>query len=141
MSLETKAPRLGQLVDKWRLSQGWHPMTDEEQDATVAVWIEALDAARVEPWAYSEIYLAALQVRGSAMANGQVPQAFGPELFISLWPSIRDKREREAVEGGRQLPEVAMSACPLCLGSGWQSKRVDGQDYSRRCPNGCKVPV
>ena len=114
-------------------------MSDDDHNATIAVWMEAFDAARVEPNAYHELYLSAIQVRGSAIANGQTPPPFAPELFISLWPALKAKRERQDVESGRLLAEVAESQCPRCQGSGWEvADRGDGYMGARRCPNGCR---
>jgi len=138
VSLEVKVDQLSAVLDKWRLSQGWQPMADDDHDAMIAVWMEAFDVAGVAPDAYHELYLDALRVRGTALANGQNPPAFAPELFISLWPALRDRRERAAVESGRQLPPVAMSACPLCNGSGWEPVEREGYRGVRRCSNGCK---
>jgi hypothetical protein len=139
ISREIKAEALGKVIDKWRMSQGWQPLTDNDLHATIAVWMEAFDAARVEPNAYHELYLSAIQVRGSAIANGQTPPPFAPELFISLWPALKAKRERQDVESGRMLAEVAESQCPLCVGSGFEvAQRPDGYMAARKCPNGCR---
>lgn len=132
---EAKAERIGTMLDKWRVSQGYRPLEDEDQNLTVELYMETFDANEVDPDAYDQLRLEAIKWQGFELRNCRQPPDFTPQLLIALWPALKTRREQEVGDRGRQLPAVSMSDCPLCFGCGWEIVPERG---ARRCSNGCR---
>ena len=111
-----KAKLLGNVLAKWRRSQGWQPLAIDDQVATVAVWMEILDAAGVPADAYEDLYIQAVRRQAEKGADDAFVPTFSPELFLQVWPEMRNERRRKFFA---QIPQTEKVNCEKCDGRSW----------------------
>ncbi len=126
---------MGDVLDRWRLNNGWNPLDDKTQLAAIASYIHELDREGVPYEHYSELYSRAIRSRIAALNAGrQVPQ-FGVELMLAEWTGpygLQSELHNRRVEQGRTLTGFAQSQCPKCFGTGTEiDTREDGTTVAK----------
>lgn len=119
-----KAKLLGNVLAKFRMALGWQPISEADQLAMVAVWMEVLDTMYIPADAYNELYLEAMAWRADSYNSGESMPTFGADLFLSLWPKMRSTRAREFLQSLPLMPrdETVHSSwqdCAYCRWKGW----------------------
>lgn len=110
------AELLGNVIDRWRISQGWSPMANDDHDRVLCVWFEILSHAGVPPRAYASCYNSAMARRAELKAQGRELQHLTADDLVVEWLKIRGRPEDSG--GVRLLPEHAGGACQRCFGTG-----------------------
>ncbi len=120
-----KQNALGDVLDRWRLNQGWNPWDDDTQMMAIKSWVHVLDREDIPASAYNELYERALETRAHALRTGKTLPNFGAELLLAEWIGEnglrRELRQRE-IDSGRTLPSNAQSRCGRCFGTGMEHK-------------------
>lgn len=119
-----KAKLLGNVLAKFRMALGWQPISEADQLAMVAVWMEVLDTQDIPADAYNELYMAAMARRADAINDGEHIPAFGADLFLSLWPKLRSTRARAFIQSLPLMPRDPNAHsidqnCAYCHWTGW----------------------
>lgn len=135
-----KAQAIGDVLDRWRLNNGWNPWDDDSHDAASLSFVHSLDLEGVPPQHYNELYERSLRSRVAAMQNGKQLPTFGVELMIAEWlgpHGLKAALRQREIESGRVLTGNAESQCPKCFGTGVEQFRdAAGQVIGAR--PGCK---
>lgn len=76
---------MGEVLDRWRINQGWNPYDPKTQDLAIQSWVAILDKENVPPDAYAELYEWALSTRALAIQSGKQLPNFGVELLLAGW--------------------------------------------------------
>lgn len=133
-----KAKLLGNVLAKFRMALGWQPISEKDQLAMVAVWMEILDTVHIPADAYGELYLEAMRWRADAMDAGERVPSFGADLFLSLWPKIRSQRTKGFLDSLPTLPPNEYGdtymLCGYCHWKGWV---LDPKLGAIRCAHLC----
>ena len=115
-----KQNALGDVLDRWRLNQGWNPWDHETQMMAIASWVSVLDREDIPASAYNELYERALETRAHALKTGKQLPNFGAELLLAEWIGEggfrRELRQRE-IDSGRSLTSNVQSRCQRCFGT------------------------
>lgn len=132
-----KAKALGDVLDAWRISQGWKPFDQKTQDKTIEIWCLLLDAEHVPHEYYAELFKRAMNFRAKELLKGREIPAFCVELLLAMWEPMRNevirKRIQERIGSRRILPEYAESQCPDCYGTGTQVVKGKGAKLCATC--------
>jgi len=126
-ALERAAETLGQILDRYRISKGWQPLSDDDHDLMVAAWLEVLSVAGVPVEQFDACYRAARQTQIEARAKGGDAGPLGADDLAAEWIKIRqfnDEMSREEMKH-RQLAAVNPRHCLRCYGTG-KEELVDG---------------
>jgi hypothetical protein len=105
-----KRRAMGEVIDRWRLNQGYNPYDNAAQELAIQSWCASLDAEGVPHTAYAELYQRAVTTRAMAIQSGKSLPNFGVELLLAGWigeHGLRNElRQREydaRVKAGRTL--------------------------------------
>lgn len=114
---------MGEVLDRWRLNQGYNPYDNTTQDLAIQSWVHLMDREGVPASCYGELYERAIVSRAATVASGkQLPQ-FGAELLLAEWTGpngLQRELNDRAIRQGRTLTANAPAACAKCNGSGWR---------------------
>lgn len=116
------------LLNRHRVSRGWHPLRATEAEVQANVWIDELDRANVPVAAYEPLYHRASGARASAISRGEDPPDFSAALLVGLWGGPNGLAAERAEQSGARL-----IACGSCGGSGWVRETVEGYPGVRKC--------
>lgn len=114
---------MGQVLDRWRLNQGWNPWDNDTQMAAIKSYVYTLDAEQVPLTAYMELYERSLRSRVTAMQHGKQLPNFGVELMLAEWlgpHGLKKELQQREIDAGRTLTGYAESRCPKCDGTGME---------------------
>lgn len=114
---------MGQVLDRWRLNQGWNPWDNDTQSAAIKSYVYTLDAEKVPLTAYMELYERSLRSRVAALQSGKQLPNFGVELMLAEWlgpHGLRNELKTREIDAGRTLTSNAESICPKCDGTGME---------------------
>jgi hypothetical protein len=109
---------LGQILDRYRTSQNWQPLPDDDHNQMVAAWLEVLEVSGVPVEHYDSCYRAARQTQIELKAKGESVGPLGAEDLAVEWVKLRElhaEMQREEMRH-RALTESAAAACQRCLG-------------------------
>lgn len=115
---------MGDVLDRWRLNQGWNVYDDDTQMMAIASWVHLLDREDVPAMAYGELYERALLTRARNLAAGGEARAFGAEYLVAEWvgeSGLRSEWQTLAIHRGRSLTAVTAAGCEHCRGMGFRS--------------------
>lgn len=130
---------MGEVLDRWRLNQGYNPYDNATQDLAIQSWVRLLDREGVPESAYGELYERAIVSRaGMVSAGKQLPQ-FGAELLLAEWGGphgLRQELHDKQVKSGRTLTANAAGACGKCKGSGWMPMGEGRNAPVAKCDHG-----
>ena len=130
---------MGDVLDRWRLNQGWNPWDNDTQMAAIASYVHTLDREGVPASAYGELYERVLSARAAAIHSGKQLPNFGAELMLASWPSLRAEIEQRRIDSGRILPDTAASQCNRCNGTGLENVYdIDGRILGVRAGRTCE---
>ena len=125
MPNQNQAKKIGDIIARWRLSNGWQLLNADDQTITVAGWFQVLELQGVPEEAYDACYQSAIITRGIKRAQGQdVPFTLSAEAVASEWPRLKEKAEK-ANPGPRMLVANNLGTCQRCFGTG-QEQMPDG---------------
>ena len=115
-----KGRLLGSIIAKFRLSNGWQPLPQDDQLAMTAVWLEVLDISGVPAEQYEACYAAAVQARAERKANGEQLSHLTADELAAEWLKIKRMNDELRVEEmkHRALAEVNPGSCLRCFGTG-----------------------
>jgi hypothetical protein len=136
--LSTKtAEILSNILDKTRLAKGWNPYDDASQNLAIQTWFEILEAAKIEPQSYNELYRRACLFRAEKIADGGNAPEISAELLVAFWKPLQTEIRQNRILSGKFLGTNAASVCQYCFGSGWRQIQ-DGGFYktTARCDHG-----
>lgn len=112
-----KQMAMGDVLDRWRLNQGFNPYDDATQEAAIVSWVRVLDRDGIPANAYHELYERALKTRAMAIQDGRDLPRMGAELLLAGWIGNhglnRERRNRPGVDL-LEMPKTAPS-CMACL--------------------------
>ena len=114
--LSDRAEKLGTVIAKYRMSQGWNPLQPDDQMAMVGVWLELLDADGVPPERYDDCYKAEMSRRGLLKAGGKDVSPMTADDLCARWREVRQMHVE--IDKSRLLTENASAACQRCFGTG-----------------------
>jgi hypothetical protein len=118
---------MGQILDRYRTSQGWQPLPDADHAQMVAAWLEVLHVAGVPAEQFDACYRAAIQTRLERRARGEELGPLSANDLATEW--VRVRAMHAELNKTRLLPENAVHACQACFGTGF-----------RRMPDGSVRP-
>lgn len=121
-----KQRAMGDVLDRWRLNNGWNPLDNKTQMASIASYVYELDAENVPSECYGELYSRALRSRVAAIQAGKQMPTFGVELLIAEWNGpngLRVEMKEREIARGRTLTGQATSQCTKCFGTGVENLR------------------
>jgi hypothetical protein len=119
-----KQQSMGDILDRWRLNQGWNVYDNDTQMMAISSWVHLLDREDVPASAYGELYERAMRTRAAMIANGKQPQTFGAEYLLAEWigeAGLRKEWLALEIHRGRSLSAANASTCEFCGGSGFRS--------------------
>lgn len=125
---------MGDVLDRWRLNQGFNPYDEPTQLAAIASWVHVLDRDGVPANAYCELYERALRTRAMAIQNGRDIPRMGVELMIAGWLGenglMRERQKgtnkyRDLLNEPRYEPK-----CDRCMDTG---KIMKGAFFGEKC--------
>lgn len=120
-----------ELINRHRISRGWHALTAADAEVHANVWIDVLDNAQVPVTAYHRLYQRATDARTNSMRRGEEPPDFSAELLVTVWEGPNGVRAEmaEALAHNRKL------SCPYCHGTGMRPYTPPDGKYPgvRRC--------
>lgn len=111
---------MGDVLDRWRLNQGFNPYDDATQDLAIQSWVHILDREQVPAECYNELFERSLKTRAIAIHSGRDLPRMGAELLLAHWlgeNGLMKQKRTEATENAR-LPEHRVKVCPDCLDTG-----------------------
>lgn len=111
---------MGDVLDRWRLNQGWNPWDNTTQEMAIASWCHSLDREQIPFTAYAELYERVLRRRATAISSGRDVPKFGVELLIAEWDGeygLRNELKRREIDARRTLTGQAKSQCIRCFGT------------------------
>lgn len=76
---------MGDVIDRWRINQGWSPLDQASQQLAIMSWVATLDKHSVPHEAYTELYERAITSRAIAMQGGKTVPQFGVEALLAGW--------------------------------------------------------
>lgn len=112
------AATLGQILDRYRISKGWQPLSDDDHDQMIAAWLEVLSVTGVPVEYYDACYKAARQTQIERQAAGESVGPLGADELAAEWLKIKkfnDEMNRQSV---KMLAEVNPRHCLRCYGTG-----------------------
>jgi hypothetical protein len=116
---------MGDVLDRWRLNNGWTVLDNKTQMATISTFVHELDADDVPHTLYGELYSRVLKTRVATLNDGkQVSLTFGVELMLAEWNGpngLRAELRQREIDTGRTLTGQATSQCTKCFGTGIQT--------------------
>lgn len=118
-----KQRAMGEVLDRWRLNNGWNPLDDKTQMASIAAFVHELDTEKVPHQHYGELYSRALRSRIAAVQNGKQLPNFGVELMLAEWlgpHGLKKELQQREIDAGRTLTSNAASVCLKCDGTGME---------------------
>jgi len=120
--LPEKKRAIGEILDRWRLNEGWLPRDAASQDFEIQSYIASLDRARVPFDAYNELFERSLVTRAIAIQQGRTLPIFGVELLLAHWLGENGlaKERQIRLNGDRQLNPTCDQVCSRCLDTGRQ---------------------
>lgn len=116
------------VLNRYRVSRGWHPLKAAEAEVQANVWMDELDRAGVPAEAYEALYRRAGEALSSALSRGEEPPDFTAHLLVGLW---RGPNGLAAQLADRDEPRLIV--CGSCGGSGWVRATVDGYPGVKKC--------
>lgn len=106
------------MLDKWRLSQGWQPLSETDHDLTIAAWFEVLSDNGVPVEHYGDCYKSAMRRRVELKAEGRDVMPLSADDLVVEWRSLKDRIEPREVNGRKLLAENNAGTCQRCFGTG-----------------------
>lgn len=113
-----EAAELGQLIDRYRLSQGFNPLPTDDHNRAVVAWYEVLAYAKVPRESWPVCYRAAMQRRAERKAEGREVWPLSADDLVAEFQGIR--RLNDELDKSRLLPQHAAAPCPRCFGTGFE---------------------
>lgn len=102
------------VLNRYRVSRGWHPLRAAEAEVQAGVWMDELDAAGVPADAYEALYRRAGETLSAALSRGEEPPDFTAHLLVGLWRGQNGLAAERAEKAERKT-----IACGTCGGRGW----------------------
>jgi hypothetical protein len=127
---------MGDVIDRWRLNQGWNPYDNDTQMLAIQSWVHILDAEKIPAEAYGELFERALSLRALAIAQNKNLPNFGAELLLACWMGengLCREMEQRRINSGRYLGDNAASVCRHCHGSGWRTIKEGNYSFAKKC--------
>lgn len=138
---QAKASAMGDILDRYRLDQGWGVFDDSTLVAMMQSYFAILDPEGVPHQAYGTLYNLFVGTRARARHAGKEPPGFGPDAMLAEWIGEHGLRSGWANHphntGPRQLSESAPTQCVRCHGTGMEQVfDSEGRSLGRR--KGCE---
>ncbi len=95
--------KLGGIVNKIRVVQGWNLLGPKETEPIAMIWAEQFERFGVEPAAYNEIVNRAIDHRLWFLRKGEKPPELTIELLVMVYQQYRS--EQRNIEENKKREE------------------------------------
>lgn len=128
---------MGDVIDRWRLNQGFNPYDNETQDMAIQSWVHILDREKVPAEVYNELFERSLTTRALAIQSGRDLPRMGAELLLAHWLGDnglqKELRDKNKIGADKQLySESYAPKCSWCVDTG---KILTGPHRGLVCPH------